>query len=106
MSAEITIRPDDVYRSGIIQPFSIMNQTAGQQAQDTISRFIQTARPTGAHIGLDGAGFGLVTPEVIRTLGALTAEEEKKKAAAAKYYWAAGGILLGIVGGIFIGRAL
>ena len=75
-------------------------------AQTTINRFIQTARPSGAHITLDGAGFGLVTPEVIRTLGALTAEQEKKKAEKAKYYWAAGGILLGLLGGFFVGKAL
>lgn len=104
MNADISIRPDDVYRTGVIQPFSIMNSTAGQQAQNTIAQFIQTARPQGAHIGLDGAGFGLVTPEVIRTLGA--AEEEKKKAETAKYYWGVGGILLGILGGVFIGKAL
>ncbi|KKN61361.1 hypothetical protein LCGC14_0522930 [marine sediment metagenome] len=94
-------RPDDVYRTGVIQPYNIMTRTAGQQAQDSISRFIQVARPHGAYVGLDGAGFGLVTPEVIRTLGAENDEDKTNR-----YYWAAGGVLLGLLGGVLIGRAL
>ena len=92
-------RPDDVYRTGVIQPYNIMTRTAGQQAQDSISRFIQVARPHGAYVGLDGAGFGLVTPEVIRTLG--QADEGNDK-----YYWAGAGVLLGLLGGVLIGRVL
>lgn len=66
----MTIRPDEVIRSGIVQPFSVRSMDPVAFARAEINPFINAIRPGGPHSGgvtMDGS-LGIVSPEVIRSL--------------------------------------
>lgn len=124
------IRPDEVTRSGIIQPYNVVTQNPVTVARHEIDPFIRAIRPQGSLVHQDQQlqgpfGFGIVSPEVLRTLGALepepaippemtellrlqqaqaALEEERKKIGRERWYWAAGAAVLGIGGGLLIAK--
>ena len=65
----MTIRPDEVIRSGIIQPFSVRSMDPVAFARHEIDPFINAIRPHGpmSPVTIDGS-LGIVSPEVIRSL--------------------------------------
>ncbi len=127
------IRPDEVVRSGIIQPFNVVTQSPVTYARQEINPFIQAVRPQGSMVRQDmqlqgPGGLGIVSPEVLRTLGALNQEanenevppeitevlrlqqaqaaleEERKKIGRQRWYWALGAAVVGIGTGLLIGK--
>lgn len=68
------VRPDNITRSGIIQPFSVRAMDPVQYARAEINPFINAIRPQGATIN-GGLGLGIVSPEVIRSLGQASTPE-------------------------------
>ena len=132
MMMPMMIRPDEVTRSGIIQPYNVVTQSPVTAARHEIDPFIQAIRPQGSLIHQDqslqgpwGGGFGIVSPEVLRTLGALgqddalpneavellrlramqaALEEERKKIGRQRWYWALGAAVLGVGTGLLIGK--
>ncbi len=100
----MTIRPDDVIRSGIIQPFGVRATNPVAFARHEIDPFIQAIRPMAsqyAPVRMDGS-LGIVTTQnmPLMGLGAMAAADKTK------YLWAAGGVALGVLGGFFLGRAI
>ncbi|KKK60721.1 hypothetical protein LCGC14_3021540 [marine sediment metagenome] len=130
MMMPMMIRPDEVTRSGIIQPYNVVTQSPVTAARHEIDPFIRAIRPQGSLVLQDQQlqgpfGFGIVSPEVLRTLGALgqedavppemtellrlqqaaaAIEEERKKIGRQRWYWAAGAAVLGIGAGLLIGK--
>ncbi len=129
MMMPMMIRPDEVTRSGIIQPYNVVTQNPVTVARHEIDPFINAIRPQGSLVHQDQQlqgpfGFGIVSPEVLRTLGALSQdpvpqevgellrlqqaqaalEEERKKIGRERWYWAAGAAVLGIGAGLLIGK--
>jgi hypothetical protein len=71
------IRPDNIMRSGTIQPFSVRSMDPVQYARAEINPFIQAIRPAGPQLG----GLGITRADVVPTLGndAAAAVEAKTK---------------------------
>jgi hypothetical protein len=106
----MTIRPDDVIRSGIIQPFGVRATSPVAFARHEIDPFISAIRPTGmtatgAHL-LGSRGLGIVGPEVLRTLGQQTPEERVKSLETQRWMFGAGGVVLGLLSGWLLSRML
>jgi len=121
MMHQMLVRPDDIYKTGVIQPFNVVSQSPVAFARKEIDPFIQAIRPEGTTYVPSGTydGLGIVSPEVIRTLGCSaggcgrsfgTAEEDAAKAAAKfknqRWYYGVGGLVLGVAAGFFIGKML
>jgi hypothetical protein len=88
-------RPDQVIRSGIIEPYNIMQESPVTQARLDLNPFL---RAVGDRGGVSPLGLGLVTPQVIRTLSGDTGSS--------KWLYGAGGVLLGFVAGWIAVKAL
>lgn len=74
------VRPDEIIRSGSIQPFNVVSQNPVTYARHEIDPFINAIRPQGSSIvTIDGAGrgggLGIVNPEVIRTISGLGSDD-------------------------------
>ena len=109
------VRPDNITRSGIIQPFNVVSQSPVRFARDEIQPFIQAIRPQGsmyrqggvtlqgglpnAQLTFEGGPFGIVSPEVIRTLG----QEEPTMS---PWWYAGAALVLGLAGGFVMAKAL
>ncbi len=102
----MTIRPDEVIRSGIIQPFSVRSMDPVTFARHEIDPFINAIRPMCPQSGgvtIDGAsGLGIVSPEVIRSLSGFGQENGNGNANNIKLTFGigglAGGLILGALG--------
>lgn len=95
----MTIRPDEVVRSGIIQPFGVRATSPVAFARHEIDPFIRAIRPMAseyepAHMD----GFGAVTVQR-RQLAGLGATGDS-----GKYLLAGAALGLGLLGGFFMGR--
>lgn len=101
----MTIRPDEVIRSGIVQPFSVRSMDPVAFSRHEVDPFISAIRPGGPHSGgvhMDGslgivtanrmplAGFGAVDPNA--------SPDVKKKINTARAVFGVGGIALGALG--------
>ena len=92
-------RPDDVMRTGVIQPYPI---PPGPAAMANLKRFTAVGpttygRKDAITTPMQG-GFGMVSPEVIRTMNGFGAIAENK------FVWAAGGAVLGALVTYFLAR--
>lgn len=105
------VRPDNITRSGIVQPFNVVSQSPVAYARAEINPFIRAIRPQGSMytgIQLQGASgvtfegggpLGIVSPEVIRSFGAETPTRSN--------WWYVGtALVLGLAGGFFMGKVL
>lgn len=103
------VRPDNITRSGIIQPFNVVSQSPVTYARREINPFINAVRSQAsqysAGISIDGAsgvrfqrGLGIVSPEVVRSLG--------QEASRSKWYWTGAALLFGLAGGFFMAKVL
>ncbi len=122
MQHSILYRPDEVIRTGVIQPFNVVSQSPVKFARHEIDPFIRALRPEGSmiHSGgvtIDGAaaapvvqivgaagggfgsGLGIYTPEVIRTLSQAEPDYSMHR-----WYFAAGALVVGLVGGYFASK--
>lgn len=120
----MTVRPDDIVRSGIIQPFGVRATSPVAFARHEIDPFIRAIRPMGPEAGgvtMDGAlgittvanmprvGFGAYSAQRAPLLGMVQANPmplagfgltETTK----KYLFAGGGLAVGLLIGFFVGR--
>jgi hypothetical protein len=112
----MTIRPDDIVRSGIIQPFTVRGMDPVQFARHEIDPFINAIRPEGGTLGAHfGATVAQRVPGAIgvssvqdmplfgRTQKHLGQATEDKNT---KFFFLAGGTAAGILIGFLVGRAM
>ena len=98
----MTIRPDEVIRSGIVQPFSVRSMDPVAFARHEIDPFINAIRPHGpmSPVTMDGA-LGIVSPEVIRSLSGGFGQDASVEAQVGKAQFAFG--VGGFTGGLLLG---
>lgn len=101
----MTIRPDEITRSGTIQPFGVRVTSPVDFARHEINPFINAIRPSGSNMvaTIDGPGLGIVSPEVIRSLGQESGTGSKDYS---KYYYGIGGVVLGVLAGWMVSKVL
>lgn len=86
------VRPDNIMRSGTIQPFSVRSMDPVQYARAEINPFIQAIRPAGMQL----EGLGIVRPEQVPTLrGDVASDAEAKIKLAFGVGGFTGGLILG-----------
>ncbi len=109
---EMQVRPDDIYRTGVVQPFNVVSQSPVRFARNEVVPFINAVRPGSVSVSSGGnaSSLGIVSPEVLRTLGCAggtcgalgqTAEEKYK---AQRWYFGVGGVVLGALAAWAVGR--
>ncbi len=94
----MSIRPDEVIRSGIIQPFGVRSVDPVTFARHEIDPFIQAIRPGGPNSGgvtMDGA-LGITTATRMPLAGAFGAGEDSK----AKYKMMGAGAAGAVLGAL------
>jgi len=101
LTPPMTIRPDEIMRSGSIQPFSVRSMDPVQFARNEINPFIDAIRPHGA-TNMPGA-LGMVTAQQTTLLGAGTVPSDTTMK---RYYWAGGALIAGLLGGFLISKAV
>jgi len=101
----MTIRPDEIMRSGSVQPFSVRSMDPVQFARHEIDPFIKAIRPQGSvydpNVQLDG-GLGMVTVEPAALLG----DDRVPSTRVSKYMWAGGALVAGLLGGFLISKVV
>ena len=112
MLYQMTIRPDDIYRTGVIQPFNVVSQSPVSYARQEIAPFVEALRPEGSLIA--EGNLGIVSPEVLRTLSSAgLGQESIVKQIATKqiaeletqrWYFGVGGVVLGLAAGFALGK--
>jgi hypothetical protein len=121
----MTIRPDDIIRSGIVQPFGVRATSPVAFARHEIDPFIRAIRPMGPEAGgvtMDGAlgittvanmprvGFGAYSAQRMPLLGMVQANPMPLAGFGAlsestkQYLFAGGGLAVGLLIGFFLGR--
>jgi hypothetical protein len=98
----MTIRPDEITRSGIIQPFGVRHTDPVAFARHEIDPFINAVRASGSNIvaTIDGPGLGLVSPVAVRSLGQDEGNGNGNgNGKNDKWYYMAGGVVLGALAG-------
>lgn len=89
------VRPDEIMRSGIVQPFSVQTDPV-QYARQEIDPFIAAVRPEGSqYIG----PLGIVRAAQVPTLGVWNDPVNTK-------WWILGSIVAGLAAGYTVSRVL
>lgn len=110
------VRPDEIIRTGSIQPFNVVSQNPVTAARHEIDPFIQSIRSQGSSIVTlnGGGGLGIINPEVIRTISGLgqdtldpspvpyadfyAVREQADKYKTHRFIFGAVGVLAGVLG--------
>jgi hypothetical protein len=101
----MNVRPDDVYDTGVIQPYGVRATSPVARAQHAIDPFIEAIRPVGATpagVRMVNGHLGIVTADNMPLFGALGQTDTKMT----KWYFGAGGLVLGLLAGWGISRMM
>lgn len=121
MIHQMMMRPMDIYRTGVTEPYPVEGESLVTMARNVIPRYVQAIRPEGSLIHptalsappvqiVGNEGFGIVSPEVLRTLspsgiaGFGQEETEAEKYKTQRWYFAAGSVALGLATGFVLGK--
>lgn len=86
------IRPDNIMRTGVIQPFPVASMDPVQYARAEINPFIEAIRPAGTQL----EGLGIVSPTRVPTLrGDVASDAEAKVKLAFGVGGFTGGLIIG-----------
>ena len=100
MLYQMAIRPDDIYRTGVIQPFNVVSQSPVTYAREEVAPWIEAVRPEGSLI--QEGNLGLVSPEVLRTLSGFGHFGQED--VTTKWYFAAAALAVGLAAGVVVGK--